>query len=191
MTNMTPESSGMDSRGNAPADTDTALQRELARERAEGRDAIGDVAANRNLSGSSTWETLPAVPNADGGRGASERTADESSPSPVDGRAEEFQHAKAEIAVRLRRRGVRLTGHETGDELTDALDAVERFEEAVQRNGGDLMVDEPIGGGSPIAPDNEVFVLPRRDESESIPAFIERITLATARAKAEGRRGVI
>ena len=38
---------------------DTIVQRELEREAREGKDAVGDVGTNRNLSGSSTWETLP------------------------------------------------------------------------------------------------------------------------------------
>ena len=38
--------------------TEQALQAELRREAEEGRDQIGDVSENRNLSGSSTWETL-------------------------------------------------------------------------------------------------------------------------------------
>jgi protein-disulfide isomerase len=40
-------------------DTDEALEIELAREAAEGADLIGDTKLNRNVSGSSTWETLP------------------------------------------------------------------------------------------------------------------------------------
>ncbi len=39
-------------------DSEEALQQELKREAAETR-GIGDVDDNRNLSGSSTWETLP------------------------------------------------------------------------------------------------------------------------------------
>jgi hypothetical protein len=38
---------------------DAGLQEELNREAAEGKDSLGDVGSNRNLSGSSTWETLP------------------------------------------------------------------------------------------------------------------------------------
>ncbi len=38
---------------------EAALQEELRREAAEGRDSIGDVSKNQNLTGSSTWETLP------------------------------------------------------------------------------------------------------------------------------------
>lgn len=181
MTNMTPESSG--SERESQADTDAALQRELARERAEGRDAIGDVAANRNLTGSSTWETLPAVPNADGGPATGSTRPSAQRPTADD---DEFQRAQEEIAVRLRRRGVHLTGQETGEELTEALEAVERFEEVVQRSGGDLMVDEPVHGGAPIAPDHQAFVLPQRHEQESIHAFIERVAVATSRAKKHG-----
>lgn len=46
---------------NKPAapDTEESLERELSREAAEGADSIGDIASNRTLSGSSTWETLP------------------------------------------------------------------------------------------------------------------------------------
>ena len=41
------------------SDDDTIVQRELERESREGTDAVGDIRTNRNLSGSSTWETLP------------------------------------------------------------------------------------------------------------------------------------
>lgn len=40
-------------------DTEAGLQDELSREAAEGADSIGNVAANRTVSGSSSWETLP------------------------------------------------------------------------------------------------------------------------------------
>ena len=40
-------------------DTEESLEKELSREAAEGKDSIGDVASNRTLSGSSSWETLP------------------------------------------------------------------------------------------------------------------------------------
>jgi hypothetical protein len=46
-------------KANKSGDTDASLQKELGRETAEGRDSVGDVGSNRNLSGSSTWETLP------------------------------------------------------------------------------------------------------------------------------------
>jgi hypothetical protein len=102
---------------------------------------------------------------------------------PIDGRNDERRHAEDEIAGRLRDRGVRLTGRESGDELADLLDAVERFETAVENHGGDLMVDEPVRAGSPIAPDDEAFVLPRRKDAESVTEFIGRISLAMDRVR--------
>ena len=39
-------------------DDEAALERELRREAAEGSDAIGDMRENRNVSGSSTWDTI-------------------------------------------------------------------------------------------------------------------------------------
>ena len=95
----------------------------------------------------------------------------------------ELLHAQDKISSRLRDRGVRLNGRETSDELANLLDAVERFEAAVERSGGDLMMDEPIRTGAPIQPDDAAFVLPRRHDGEAVPAFIERIAFATTRAR--------
>ena len=52
------------SRGGSGRDQagDEALQNELRREASEGRDSVGDVGSNRNLSGSSTWETMMDSP---------------------------------------------------------------------------------------------------------------------------------
>ena len=50
---------GKSGKSGTPADTEASLQKELARESAEGGDSIGDVGSNRTLTGSSTWETLP------------------------------------------------------------------------------------------------------------------------------------
>jgi len=43
----------------AKSDSEKALQDELRREAKEGKGSVGDAAKNNNLSGSSTWETLP------------------------------------------------------------------------------------------------------------------------------------
>jgi hypothetical protein len=43
----------------AQSDSEKALQDELRREAAEGKGSVGDAAKNNNLTGSSTWETLP------------------------------------------------------------------------------------------------------------------------------------
>src|SRR5260370_9804875 len=57
-------------------------------------------------------------------------------------RVEERAAAAAEVATRLRDRGVAVTGGEKPEELVDLLSAVERFEAAVEAHGGDLMVDD-------------------------------------------------
>ena len=46
-------------KGESKHDSEKALQEELRREAAEGKGSVGDAAKNSNLSGSSTWETLP------------------------------------------------------------------------------------------------------------------------------------
>ena len=106
---------------------------------------------------------------------------------PIDAGEAERRRAEEEISSRLRDRGVRLTGRETGDELVNLLDAVERFEAAVEIGGGDLMMDEPVVSESPIAPDDAAFVLPRRNDGESVAEFIGRVSFATSRAR--GKRG--
>ena len=88
---------------------------------------------------------------------------------------DERRRIAAEVAGRLRRRGVQLSGSESAMELADLEEAVEDFERAVERSGGDLMVDEPVAGDSPIAPDEAAFVLPARKAGESVAAFIGRI----------------
>ena len=54
-----PTPANRDAAGASKGDSDEALEAELSRESAEGADLLGDTKQNRNLSGSSTWETLP------------------------------------------------------------------------------------------------------------------------------------
>src|SRR6266550_8409820 len=84
--------------------------------------------------------------------------------------------ASAEVADRLRRRGITVTGAERTDDLADLLSAVERFEKTVEAHGGDLMVDDLKS----VQPDDRHFVLPRRDHAEPIRAYIGRISAATS-----------
>jgi len=53
-------------------DSEESLQKELEKESAEGKDSIGDAESNRNLSGASSWDTLPA----DGDSNATEKAKD-------------------------------------------------------------------------------------------------------------------
>lgn len=99
---------------------------------------------------------------------------------------EDRRRVGEEIAGRLRRNGVQLSGKESSEELADLEEAVEQFERMVERGGGDLMVDEPVTGSSPIAPDEPDFVLPARNASETVTAYITRIQAAGSRAAEKG-----
>jgi hypothetical protein len=90
----------------------------------------------------------------------------------------------AEVAARLRRRGVVVTGAEPPDDLANLLTAVERFEAAVEAHGGDLMVDDLK---SP-EPDDRHFVLPRRQHGEAVRAYVVRIDEATAALRRHPQR---
>jgi hypothetical protein len=54
-----PASANRDAAATSKGDSEEALEAELSREAAEGADLLGDTKQNRNVSGSSTWETLP------------------------------------------------------------------------------------------------------------------------------------
>ncbi|HEV2750175.1 MAG TPA: hypothetical protein VGV12_06575 [Gemmatimonadales bacterium] len=87
--------------------------------------------------------------------------------------------AAAEVAARLRSRGIAVTGGEKPEELVDLLSAVERFEATVEAHGGDLMVDDLKS----VQPDDRHFVVPRRAHGEAIRAYIARIDEAAARLR--------
>ena len=100
----------------------------------------------------------------------------------------ETRRVSDEIVARLRARGIEVSQQESPENLVRLLDAVEEFERTVQRRGGDLMVDEPVGLARPVDPDEASFVLPTRAEHESIAAFIERIGEARGKAARAHRR---
>lgn len=93
-------------------------------------------------------------------------------------RREELQRAMLETSTRLRDRGIQLTGRETSGELVALLEAVERFENAVESRGGDLFVDEGPGGIT-REPDDVHFVPPRRQPHESVARYLQRLEEAT------------
>ncbi len=96
-----------------------------------------------------------------------------------DEEAEERAAAVAEVAARLRSRGIALTGAEDPGDLADLLSAVERFEAAVEAHGGDLMVDDLKSS----RPDDRHFVVPRRVHGETVRTYIVRIDEATAQLR--------
>lgn len=102
-------------------------------------------------------------------------------PDPI---ASDLARVQTEVINRLQTLGVATSTLDTPDDLARLLDAVEEFERTVQQRGGDLMLDEPIASkrAEPIRPDNGLFVIPVRDENESVVAFIARINDARERA---------
>ncbi len=93
-------------------------------------------------------------------------------------RRSERERIGVDIAARLSDRGVSLTGEESSEEIVTLLEALERFERAVQAKGGDLMVDEGPADAK-LQPDDPNFVLPRRADDESVRQYVRRIEEAT------------
>jgi hypothetical protein len=102
-------------------------------------------------------------------------------------RAEEQDTARAAGAARLQGVGIRLTGMESSDDIADLLDAVDRFEQAVESRGGDLMVDE-APAGQVAEPDDPEFLLPARRHGEAVDSYIRRIIETAGRIRHHGRR---
>jgi hypothetical protein len=86
-------------------------------------------------------------------------------------RAEEQQRARREAIDRLADRGIQSYPQDEDEELADLLDAVERFEEAVESHGGDLMVNR-LGSNEPEDP---AFVPPARASGEPVAAYRLRV----------------
>jgi phosphoglycolate phosphatase-like HAD superfamily hydrolase len=92
---------------------------------------------------------------------------------------EDVRRVTRETADRLAALGIHLDGTETTAELAAVQEAVERFEDAVQARGGDLMLDEGVPG-KPVQPDDPHFGLPRRRPFEPVADYLERLARATA-----------
>src|SRR5213594_666899 len=101
-----------------------------------------------------------------------------------DEEAKQRSAAVAEVAARLRSRGIAVTGAERPEDLVDLLSAVERFEATVEAHGGDLMVDDLKSA----EPDDRHFVVPRRAHGEAVRAYIGRIDEATTRLRRHPRQ---
>lgn len=87
------------------------------------------------------------------------------------------ERVREELEVRLTRSGVALTGNESDDQIVALSDAVEAFEAARARRGGDSMVNTPESS----RPDDLRFVIPTRRDDESADAYIRRVRAATER----------
>ena len=96
--------------------------------------------------------------------------------SPVDNPLRDAQRdgVRDELEGRLRHRGAAVTDAESDDDILALSNAVDMFEHAVMRAGGDLMVDTPESS----RPDNPALVLPQRRDDEPVTAYVERIRAA-------------
>lgn len=90
---------------------------------------------------------------------------------------EDVRRVSNEFVGRLSRLGIRLNGNERAEDLVNLVEAVERFEAAVEARGGDLMMDEGPRGAS--MPDDPHFALPMRAEHESVSDYLERLAHKT------------
>jgi hypothetical protein len=91
-----------------------------------------------------------------------------------------------DIAGRLFSRGIDVRDDDSDDDITAIEEAVERFEERVQAQGGDLMVDEPPRGQEG-RPDDAHFRLPLRHADESASAYVERLARAADELRSHHR----
>jgi len=100
------------------------------------------------------------------------RAQDSSAGQPDD----DLHRVSAEIAGRIIRRGVWLSGSESPDELLRLEEAIERFERIVVPHGGDLMIEEPPVGGESTPGDP--MRLPRRAKAEQVERYLQRVAAA-------------
>ena len=94
-------------------------------------------------------------------------------------RAEEQRLARQEAEARLHPRGIVVFEEDKDEDVADLLDAIERFESAVEARGGDLFVNR-IGSPQPEAPE---FVPPIRRDGESVGDYRLRVSRATDRLR--------
>ncbi|HEU4523716.1 MAG TPA: hypothetical protein VFR62_01770 [Gemmatimonadales bacterium] len=89
-------------------------------------------------------------------------------------RIEEERHARQEAEYRLSERGIGVEASDSDEEVADLLEAIERFEGAVEAKGGDLFVNR-IGSSEPEDP---AYVPPERRQGESAADYRLRIEAA-------------
>jgi hypothetical protein len=84
-----------------------------------------------------------------------------------------------ELTGRLLARGVAVHDDDRPEDIVMLVEAVEAFERAVEKHGGDLMMDEPPAHHAG-QPDDPHFLLPPRGDDESATAYASRLAAATA-----------
>jgi hypothetical protein len=94
-------------------------------------------------------------------------------------RLDEERQARLEAEYRLSERGIEVAAADTDEEVADLLEAIERFETAVEARGGDLFVDR-IGSSEP---ENPAFVPPERQPGEIARDYQRRIEAAAGQLR--------
>lgn len=91
------------------------------------------------------------------------------------GRVEERAMVRDELAARLRDRGIELSGDESDEQVVELVSAVDEFELAVARVGGDSIVNDAESS----QPDDRRLVVPTRRADEPVGRYLGRIRDAT------------
>ena len=93
--------------------------------------------------------------------------------------ARDRDRVRHELELRLSRSGVKLTGSESDGQIVALSDAVDAFETARARRGGDSMVNTPESS----RPDDARFVIPIRRDDEAVDQYVRRVRDATERLR--------
>lgn len=81
----------------------------------------------------------------------------------------------SEMIARLHQKGLMISGDAPDADLADLLSAIDQFEAAVVKAGGDLYVDSLDSS----QPEREDWVLPHMGDDESVAAYSKRVEAAT------------
>lgn len=90
-------------------------------------------------------------------------------------REQEREALHEELVSRLHQKGLMLSGDASDAELADLLSAIEQFEAAVEKAGGDLFVDS-LQSSQPERPE---WVLPHMRDDETVRDYTARVNQAT------------
>jgi hypothetical protein len=100
-------------------------------------------------------------------------------------RKEQRQRVREELEARLDADGVKLHGSESDGQIIALSNALESFDVARQRVGGDSMVNTAESS----RPDDPRLVVPARRDDESVDQYIGRIHEATRRLADDVKHG--
>lgn len=88
----------------------------------------------------------------------------------------------SEMVARLHQKGLMIDGDAPDGDLADLLSAIDQFEAAVVKAGGDLYVDS-LDSSQPERPD---WVLPHMGDDETVAAYTGRVQEAASQLGEDG-----